>query len=235
LHKVTAIMKILLVSATFIEVEGVYKTLETSKCLEKNYFRGFVGEKLIDILITGVGAANTAECLTRRLQVSHYDIVLNIGICGGFGKTKEIGTVVNIVSETWGDLGVEDHDDFMDLFDLRILKEDESPFSGNELKNPGNIYSQHIAHLPQVKGITVNKAHGNKTSIEKCINKYSPDVESMEGTAIFSICISGGINFQCIRSISNFVEPRNRSAWDVEEALKNLTIELNRFISVISK
>jgi futalosine hydrolase len=228
-------MKILLVSATYNEVEGVYSTLETRKCLEKNYFSGFIGENLIDILITGVGVAETSVCLTRRLQVSHYDLVLNVGICGGFGKAKEIGTVVNIVTETWGDLGVEDNEDFKDLFDLKILNEDEIPFSGKVLTNPGNVYSQYIAHLPPVIGITVNKAHGNELSIEKCINKYNPDVESMESAAIFSICISHGISFLCIRSISNFVEPRNRARWDIERALHYLTKELNRLISVISK
>jgi futalosine hydrolase len=228
-------MKILLVSATFKEIDGVYATLETCKCLEKNYIRGFAGEKLIDILVTGVGVADTAGCLTKRLQTSRYDIVLNVGICGSFGKEFAIGTVVNVVTEIFGDLGVEDHEDFLDLFDLKILTEGSLPYSGKELKNSGNIYSQHIAHLPQVKGITVNKAHGNKTSIEKCLHKYDPDVESMESAAIFNICISRGINFHCIRSISNFVETRNRANWDIEGALKNLTNEINRLISVISK
>lgn len=228
-------MKILLVSATYKEIEDIYKTLETRKCLEGNYFRGFVGEKLIDILIAGVGAADTAENLTQRLQVSRYDLVLNVGICGSFGKENSIGTVVNIVSEIFGDLGAENHEEFLDLFDLEILKKDEPPFTGKELKNHGNIYSQHIVHLPEVAGITVNKAHGNKTSIEKCINKYHADVESMEGAAIFRICISRGINFQCLRSISNFVEPRNPAMWDIDKALQNLTKEVNRLINVISK
>jgi len=111
----------------------------------------------------------------------------------------------------------------------------EYPFTGKKLINQGNKYSEYFAHLPKVSGITVNKAHGSKSSIEKCIEKYSAEVETMESAAIFSICLSQKINFQCLRSISNFVEPRNRAAWDIEKALKNLTTEINTFILAVDK
>jgi futalosine hydrolase len=228
-------MKILLVSATRKEIEGVLKSLENLKCLQEKFFRGFAGERLIDILITGVGSSATTEHFTRRLMHSRYDLVLNTGICGSFRKDYAIGKVVSVVSEVWGDLGAEDHEDFLDIFDLGICKAGEKPFTGKELVNPGNSYSRDFIHLPQVKGLTVNKAHGNKKSIEQCVRKFGPDVESMEGAAVFSICISNGINFQCIRSISNFVEPRSWSAWNIDLALQNLTSEVNRIISELRK
>jgi futalosine hydrolase len=228
-------MKILIVSATHKEIERVYVSLDTRKCLEKNFFRGFAGGRLVDILITGVGASATASSLALKLLNSQYDLVLNMGICGSFRKDLDIGKVVMIGSEIWGDLGAEDHDEFLDLFDLKLLNLGDSPFTGNKLLNPGNIYSGYCSHLPQVNGITVNKSHGNKESIGKCIKKYSPDIESMEGAAVFNICISRGINFLCLRSISNFVEPRNRSGWNIEIALQNLTLEVICIISAITK
>jgi futalosine hydrolase len=228
-------MKILLISATYNEIEGVVKTLKNLKCLEKGFFRGFADSKLIDILISGVGSVATTASLSGRLELTRYDLVLNVGICGSFRRELTIGTVVNIVSEIWGDLGVEDHGDFLDLFDLGVLKNGEKPFTGTELINPGNAYSKYFSDFTRVKGLTVNKAHGETDTIAKCIKKYNPEVESMESAAVFSACISRGINFQCLRSISNFVEPRNRSAWDIETALQNLSIEINRIISVIRK
>ncbi len=226
-------MKILLIGATYKEIEGVLTTLEVRKCLEKNFYRGFAGEKMVDILVAGVGATATGVNLEGRIRYSNYDLILNIGICGSFRRDLPNGTVVNIGSEIWGDLGVEDHEEFLDLFDLKMLNENDKPYKEKELLNTGNAYSQYVSHLPAVKGITVNKAHGNKSSIEKCIRKYNPDVESMESAAIFHSCISRGINFQCLRSISNFVEPRNRAAWEIEKALQNLTTEVNKFIGVI--
>ena len=228
-------MKILLLSATLKESEGVLEALSITKCLSKGFYRGFSGQKLIDILVSGPGTAATTDCLTRRLNQSRYDLVMNIGICGSFKKDLHKGEIVNIVSETWGDLGAEDHDDFLDLFDLGLLKRDEGDFTGRELVNPGNLYSEYFSHFPRVKGLTVNKAHGKKESIEACIKKYNPDIESMEGIAVFIVCLSLGINFQCLRSISNFVEPRNRSDWDTETAFRNLTTEVKNIISAIRK
>jgi futalosine hydrolase len=226
-------MKILLVSATITEIEGFYETLENRKCLENNFFRGFMGNRMIDILVSGVGSAATMEHISSLLFNCRYDLIINTGICGSFRKEFIPGTVVNIISEIWGDLGAEDQESFLDLFDLGMIKTGEKPYSGIRILNGGNIYSSLFAHFPQVNGITVNRTHGNLNSIEKCIRKYNPDVESMEGAAVFSYCNSRNINFQCLRSISNFVEPRNRSDWNIESALSNLTKELKIVLSVI--
>jgi len=228
-------MKILLVSATYKEIEEVAGTLENSKSLGEGFYRGFAGMNLVDILITGVGAMATAESLNRRLMSSSWDLVLNVGICGSFSREFKPGTVVSIASETWGDLGAEDHDRFLDLFDLGMLNRGEEPYTGTELINPGGAFSTFFSRFPQVRGLTVNKAHGNRQSIDQCIMKYKPDVESMEGIAVFSSCISLGVNFQSLRSISNFVEPRNRSAWDTTTAIRNLSAEINKIIRVIRK
>jgi len=47
-------------------------------------------------------------------------------------------------------------------------------------------------------------------------------VESMEGAAFFYACLMAEVPFLEIRSISNFVEPRNRDAWDLPLAIGNL-------------
>ena len=228
-------MKILLVSATLLEIEGYLKTLENTICLGKNFLRGFEENRLIDVIVTGVGAAATTGSLSTQLNNSRYDLIINTGICGSYNKNYSPGKVVNISTEIWGDLGVEDQDEFLDLFDLEISKPGEKPFTGKKLINEGSVFSSFFTHLPQVNGITVNTAHGNKNSIEKCVQKFNPDVESMESAAIFSICKTRGINFQCLRSISNFVEPRNRQDWEMEKALYALVKELKQILSVIRK
>lgn len=44
----------------------------------------------------------------------------------------------------------------------------------------------------------------------------------MEGAAFFYACLLAGVPFLQIRSISNRVEPRNRTAWDIPSAIQNL-------------
>lgn len=223
-------MKILLICASWQESEGIALTLENQKCLQENWIMGFVGNSLIDIVNTGIGAMATMEALTERLSSSRYNLVLNIGICGSFKKDIKRGQIVNIISEEWGDLGAEDHDNFLDIRELGFPVGNQGPLS-----HPGNMYSKYFEGFRKVKGITVNKAHGNENSIRQISAKYNPEVESMEGIAVFSYCISHGINFQCLRSISNFVEPRNKDSWEIELALKNLSTEVNRILSEIGK
>lgn len=228
-------MKILLLAATHKESEGILKTTNKLKCLEENFFRGFIGNVLVDIQVSGIGAVATTEVLTRRLTVSKYNLIINLGICGSFRGEYPIGTTVNIAKEIWGDLGAEDQNGFLDLFDLELKKAGEKPFTGYEMINPGNEYSRFFDHLPKLKGITVNKVHGKQESIDQIFRKYSPDVESLEGAAVFELCLRTGINFQCLRSISNFVEPRSRERWNVEEAMANLSLEINNILGEINK
>ena len=40
--------------------------------------------------------------------------------------------------------------------------------------------------------------------------------------AFFQTCLTEGVAFTQIRAISNFVEPRNRENWKMQEAIQNL-------------
>ena len=85
-----------------------------------------------------------------------------------------------------------------------------------------------------MKGITVNKVHGNAQSIEKTIQLHQPQTESMEGAAVFYACQQLNIPAMQIRSISNYVEPRNRESWQIGLAVKNLNDWLIEFINKFS-
>ncbi|MCH8331853.1 MAG: futalosine hydrolase, partial [Bacteroidetes bacterium] len=50
--------------------------------------------------------------------------------------------------------------------------------------------------------------------------KYDPEIECMEGAAVFYCGLNFGIPFLELRGISNYVEKRDRSKWDIENAIK---------------
>ena len=106
------------------------------------------------------------------------------------------------------------------MFELGFITADDFPFSGGKLLNPG---AELVQFLPIASGITVNKAHGTDDSIAKCRKKYpAAQVESMEGAAFFYACLRADLPFVEIRAISNYVEPRNREAWNIPLAIQNL-------------
>ena len=85
-------------------------------------------------------------------------------------------------------------------------------------------------NLQKVIGITVNTVHGNEQSIAEIVSRINPDVESMEGAAVFKVC--NGFEVPCIqiRAISNNVEKRNKANWNMPLAIHNLNNQVARII-----
>ena len=75
--------------------------------------------------------------------------------------------------------------------------------------------------------------HGDELSIMKIVHRLNPQVESMEGAACMLACKEANVPCVQIRSISNFVEKRNKSKWDMTKAITNLNKELQKFISTL--
>lgn len=167
-------------------------------------------------LVTGVGMVNTAISLTKELMKSNYSLVVNMGVAGSFSNTLKNGDVVEVVEDNFSEIGFEDDLAFceFDNFDLKI-KYINSPRTS----------------LPKARGITVNTVHGNHKNILKIIERKNPDIESMEGASVFKVCEELKTPCIQIRSISNKVEKRNKYNWDLDLAIQNLNIEVEKIIT----
>jgi futalosine hydrolase len=195
-------MKTLIVAATKAELSFFYQHYNLPDA-------DFVESKNFDLLITGVGMVATAFALGKHLS-SKYNLVVNFGIAGSFDRDMALGTVLNITEDTFAELGAENGDEFLTISDLGFGE---------------NHYTSKIQKsvtLPIAKGITVNCVTGSEKSIKNLIKRLNPATESMEGAAVFYA--SKQLNIDClqIRSISNYVEPRNKDNWKIGLAIKNL-------------
>ncbi|MCF6332092.1 MAG: futalosine hydrolase [Draconibacterium sp.] len=216
-------MKILIVAATWMEVNLLideFNFLKEKSHLLKQY--EFVGI-MIDVLITGIGVTFTTFHLTNTLKDSQYNMVLNIGIAGSFTRELNIGEIVNVVSEEFADLGIETKDEFLTLFESGFIDSSEFPFEQGILKATNN---DGLFDLKKVRGITTNKSHGRFSSIAEINQKFSAHVESMEGASVFYVCNWLGVPCHQIRTISNFIEPRDSSKWNIPLALENLKVSI---------
>lgn len=207
-------MKLLIVAATKAEIAPIYKHFNLPD-------HHFVQQPAFDILITGVGMTATAFALGKHLN-NTYQLVVNVGIAGSFDKQLDLGSLVNIYEDIFAELGAEDHDDFISLKELGFG--DITYHANYDLPN-----------LPKVKGITVNKVHGNTESIKTIIKRLAPQTESMEGAAVLYACHLNDIPCVQVRSISNYVEPRAKENWKIGLAIKNLNEWLIGFIAQQTK
>lgn len=215
--------KILLVASTEIEVAELEKHMTDCKSLDTYVYSCKYKGHCIDILISGIGIPHTLYRLTKWLSFHKYDLIMNIGVCGSFQDEFEIGDVLSVVLDEFADLGVTEKDGtFKTLFEEELMKGDTKPFKNGKLYNENKIAID--TSLPKVTSITVNKSSGNKNQIKRRSDKFSPDVETMEGAAVAYVCLCDKLNFLQIRSVSNYVEERNKENWDIDTAVKSLTV-----------
>ena len=210
-------MKVLIVSATNFEVQPLYNQLfEHSK--EKLPLQ--LGEVTVHFFVAGVGLMPTAFTLGKHLTLEQYDLVIQAGIAGSYRRDWELGKVVHVVAERAADVGVEEADGrFTDVFELELTDPNEVPYQKGWLHQPDAASFQ---FLPQAKGLSVNKVSGTEKSIEQISANYPADIENMEGAAFFYACLLSQQPFLSIRSISNYVEVRNRANWNLPLAIQNL-------------
>ena len=194
-------MRVLVVAATEFEVGGLKSEVGSRKS-EVSY------------LISGVGMVATAFALGKHLATHQYDLAINLGIAGSFDRSIALGEVVEIVEDRFSELGAEDDEAFLTIDDLS--------FGESVFHSTGNLSDFGLTTLKQVSAITVNTVHGNEASIKKLRSHFKPQLESMEGAAFFYACKQADLPCLQIRAVSNYVEKRNRDAWQIGLAIKNL-------------
>ena len=114
------------------------------------------------------------------------------------------------------------------------MQKDEFPFTNSKLDNHFKYsLSKLNEDLQSVSAITVNTTHGNKASIDLYKNKFNADLETMEGAAVFYVCFHEKVDCIQIRSISNYVQERDKANWNIPLAIKNLNDKLFEIIDVI--
>jgi futalosine hydrolase len=171
--------------------------------------------------VTGIGIAPTAYHTLKCLQSGHYDMAVNIGIAGSFTERLPVGGVCCVNKEYFGDCGIQTPKGFFTLFDEHLLNDNTFPFVDGALQAPVQPPAL-VAGIPLATGVTVHTVSGEPQRIADLHAHFSPDVETMESAAFFYVCLQEKIPFLALRAISNRVEPRDKSKWDVPLALQNL-------------
>ena len=199
-------MKILVVAATLSEIAELHQHFNRPPAT-------FTSTPGFDLLVTGVGMTATAYALGKHLS-ANYDLVLNLGIAGCFDHSVPLGAVLNINRDEFSELGAEDGDVFRSI--------DELGFGKSKFESNCTSGVKMLNNLPKVHGITVNTVHGQQQHIAEIKKRLNPITESMEGAAVFYACEQAAVPCLQIRSISNYVEERNKAAWNIGLAIKNL-------------
>ncbi|SDJ02651.1 futalosine hydrolase [Alteribacillus bidgolensis] len=197
--------KVLIVTAVEAEHEAVQRGLD--------HHCGF------DVIAGGVGLAEAAASTAIALTKDSYTAVVSAGIAGGFRAQTELGSIV-VASEIWGaDLGAETNEGFYDLEKLNLGC---SRYQCDPLLTDKLCTSIAERGLKAQTGaiLTTAAVTGTaKTAENLAVRVPEAKAEAMEGFGVAVSAQKFDVPVFEIRSISNFVGPRDRDNWKIKEAL----------------
>ncbi|MBK8807292.1 MAG: hypothetical protein IPO21_11870 [Bacteroidales bacterium] len=209
-------MRILLVFASQPEAES----FESEKASKHNH--------TIDILVTGIGIVPTIFELQNKLNSATYDLVINAGIAGSFSAELALGETVLVCNDIFADYIIEDKE-VKAIHDTNLRAMLPIELRRGWLM-PQSLPFPFTSDLKQVIAITSNRISGTEQGIGLKKELFAAQIETMEGAAVFYVCIKMNIPVIQLRSISNYIEIRNTNNWKIKEALNAMNWELLKII-----
>lgn len=177
-----------------------------------------------DVAAVGVGPAAAAAGAARLLTLAQaagrpYAAVICAGIGGGFTGRAPVGATVLASHSIAADLGAESPEGFIPL---DVLGFGETTAAADPV-----LLAAVRAGLPHAlvgAVLTVATVTGTADSARALAARH-PDAlaEAMEGHGVACAAAGAAIPFLELRTISNQIGPRDRSAWRLESALQLLT------------
>lgn len=212
-------MNVLVVAATVLEISPFLEQYRTNKNLPAN----------IDVLVTGIGLTATTYSLTRQLNIKRPDLIIQAGVGGCFDNSIPLGAVLAIKQEAIADQSVIELDKLKTMFDLKLVPQNQYPFSKGWLVNKSEMLKK--IKLKKVNAVSVNEITTSKQKVKFYNETFGPIVESMEGAALHYVCLMEKIPFVQIRSVSNYIAERNKKNWNMKQSIINLNKELIKIVT----
>jgi futalosine hydrolase len=181
-------------------------------------------------VVTGVGIANAAAAATSIIHLFSPDLLVITGCAGSYsGSGMAIGDLALATTEVFADEGVAVPEGWRDLeyMGIPLLDRNGSRFFNEVPLSPQA--AEYAMQTAQPRGITLHR--GTFLTVSTCSGtltrgrglsaRFGGICENMEGAAAALVAARFGIDCLEVRGISNQVEDRDRSRWDIPLAVSN--------------
>jgi len=197
-----------------------------------------------NVLVTGIGAVNTAHALTQYLTAEPApSLVIQTGIAGAYVPANvAVGSVLLADMEIYGDLGVLTPEGWRPMEDIGIPLIEASashdarfnyfPLDAALVDRAAKAAGTLIARTGQF--VTLSQVTGVRTLGDALHARFGALCESMEGAAAAHVCALHDVPFLEVRGVSNLVEDRDRSTWQMTRAAEAAQRVAQRLIENLS-
>jgi futalosine hydrolase len=182
----------------------------------------------VSVLLTGIGAVNTACALTHYLATQpRPSLVIQSGIAGAYVPAGvPVGSVVLADTEIYGDLGVLTPAGWRPAEEIGIplveargahpARFNYFPLDPDLVSRATRVCGSSVARTGPF--LTLSQVTGVRTIGDALHERFGALCESMEGAAAAHVCALHDVPFLEVRGISNLIEDRNRASWRIKEA-----------------
>ncbi len=252
---------LLLLCATAAEGAGLAHALQepvTATVAGKTVVCGRLDGALCRLVYSGIGPVNAAHALTCQVERRRPQLVLQFGIGGAYVPAGvPAGSVVVASEEIYGDLGVLTPQGWQpaDLIGIPVVAGAPPRF------NRFPLDPQRVAHAvrllapdspepsPGAPGEDRGKGAGNRPGVpcgpfltlsqvtgaralgDALYRRFGALCESMEGAAAAHVCALYDLPFLELRGVSNLVEDRDRSRWQIAAATAGAQRAVRRLVA----
>ncbi len=200
---------------------------------------GRIGRTRIVYVISGIGKTNAAHAATSLIHYFSPALVVNFGIGGAYPSSGlKLGDIAVASKEVYADEGVLLRSGFHDLklINIPLIKMGRRLYF-NEFPLDSGLAETMLKSATQagsraLEGIfaTVSTCTGTKKRARELSRRFGAICENMEGAAVAHSCLIHGVPFVEVRGISNKVQERDISKWDIRSASSNCQRSVMEFV-----
>jgi futalosine hydrolase len=229
---------ILVTASTNMELTLLIRGLCAEPCAAIGHlapFRGRAAGREIILAVTGIGKVNAASAATLLLERFTPEILINTGCAGACaGSGLSVGDLAVASAEGFPDEGVETPQGWrgLDLIGIPVFAGrgervfNTVPLDGDLAAGALSCAREHGFRAELGPFHTVSTCSGTAGRGRELLLRYPGICENMEGGALAQVALIYGVPFLEVRGISNLVEDRDLSRWDLPRAVG----EVQRFL-----
>ncbi len=183
----------------------------------------------VRVLVTGMGKSNAAHALTVLLERESVGGIISFGVAGAYpGSGLTVGGTALASLAVYGDEGVQTPSGWMDTqgIGIPLVQDAEQPrfnaFPLDGTRVAAAERSLAAAGITMRTGpfVTVSCCSGTAQLGAERAQRFGGLCEDMESAALAHVCAIYRVPMLAVRGISNLVEDRDLSRWQLAEGIE---------------
>lgn len=238
---------VIVTAATFGELSLLVRALEGRERLSvcrREAYRGELAGRPAILAVTGIGKVNAASAVTSLLERFEPELLINTGCAGAYRDSGlAVGDLAMATAEAFGDEGVRAPDGWhsLELIGIPAVEREEKrwfntfPMTRWAMDKAGYVAETAGLALHRGTFVTVSTVSGTAERGEELSRRFGGICENMEGGAAAQVALLYGADCLEIRGVSNLVEDRDLSRWDIPLAVERAQAFIMRFIGALCR